>query len=133
MSSQTDVRQKVAEALGISESEIGDADDLIELGLDSIRIMKIAGGWRKQGHRLNFAQLAAEPTVAAWAARLDETRPETATPPAEDETHVAQQPSAQESVDLESADRADDPFPLAPMQHAFWICLLYTSPSPRDS
>lgn len=121
MSSQTDVRQKVAEALGISEYEIGDADDLIELGLDSIRIMKIAGGWRKQGHRLNFAQLAAEPTVAAWAARLDETRPETATSPAEDEAHVAHEPSAQESVDLESVDRADDPFPLAPMQHAFWI------------
>ncbi|MEV6772905.1 amino acid adenylation domain-containing protein [Nocardia sp. NPDC051030] len=61
-----EIRAAVATHLGLTPAEIADHDDLIQLGLDSIRTMKLAGSWRKRGLAVNFAQLAAEPTIAAW-------------------------------------------------------------------
>ncbi|MEE4022151.1 amino acid adenylation domain-containing protein [Gordonia sp. PKS22-38] len=116
-----EVRAAIADSLGLAPGDIGDDADLIALGLDSIRMMKIAGGWRKRGHRLNFAQLAAEPTVDAWAAMLDATTPAPAdrTPAPADRTPDPAD-RTQNRADG-TLDRADDPFPLAPMQHAYWI------------
>ncbi|GAA3703846.1 non-ribosomal peptide synthetase [Gordonia hankookensis] len=110
-----EVTSAIAEALDIAPEDVRSDTDLIELGLDSIRMMKIAGGWRKRGHRLNFAQLAAEPTVEAWAAMLAATDP------------VAEAPEAVAESGPVAADAAEDvaaqsePFALAPMQHAYWI------------
>ncbi|WP_067819867.1 non-ribosomal peptide synthetase [Nocardia inohanensis] len=61
-----EIRTAVAGHLGLEPHAIADHEDLIQLGLDSIRTMKLAGSWRKRGLAVNFAQLAAEPTVAAW-------------------------------------------------------------------
>ncbi|WP_235947492.1 non-ribosomal peptide synthetase [Nocardia terrae] len=61
-----EIRTAIAGHLGLDPAAIGDHDDLIQLGLDSIRTMKLAGAWRKRGLAVNFAQLAAEPTLAAW-------------------------------------------------------------------
>ncbi|MEU6581992.1 amino acid adenylation domain-containing protein [Nocardia sp. NPDC046763] len=61
-----EIRTAIAGHLGLDPATIPDHADLIELGLDSIRTMKLAGSWRKRGLSVNFAQLAAEPTVAAW-------------------------------------------------------------------
>ncbi|GAB4582929.1 non-ribosomal peptide synthetase [Nocardia sp. IFM 10818] len=61
-----EIRTAVAGHLGLAPDEIADHADLIQLGLDSIRTMKLAGSWRKRGLAVNFAQLAAEPTIAAW-------------------------------------------------------------------
>ncbi|MFC9993387.1 amino acid adenylation domain-containing protein [Nocardia sp. NPDC127526] len=61
-----EIRTAIAGHLGLAPDEIADHADLIQLGLDSIRTMKLAGSWRKRGLAVNFAQLAAEPTVAAW-------------------------------------------------------------------
>ncbi|WP_306356834.1 MULTISPECIES: non-ribosomal peptide synthetase [unclassified Nocardia] len=61
-----EIRTAIATHLGLDPADIADGDDLIQLGLDSIRTMKLAGGWRKRGIAVNFAQLAAEPTVADW-------------------------------------------------------------------
>ncbi|MDL9946663.1 amino acid adenylation domain-containing protein [Gordonia sp. ABSL11-1] len=142
MNAEHEVRQAIASALGVDADEIGEDADLIELGLDSIRMMKIAGGWRKRGHRLNFAQLAASPTVDAWATMLAATAPAVASPsdPRESDAGESATPESAtpESAAPESAapehdtpapvdasthttPAADDPFPLAPMQHAYWI------------
>ncbi|GAB3212944.1 amino acid adenylation domain-containing protein [Nocardia tengchongensis] len=61
-----EIRTAIAGHLDLDPAAIADHDDLIQLGLDSIRTMKLAGSWRKRGLAVNFAQLAAEPTVAAW-------------------------------------------------------------------
>ncbi len=107
-----EIRAAVAGQLGLDATEIADHDDLIQLGLDSIRTMKLAGGWRKRGADINFAQLAADPTVASWHGLLG----------AKDAAGA--QASGPASVET-AAEAADDdpaaPFPLATMQHAYWI------------
>ncbi|MDL9938980.1 amino acid adenylation domain-containing protein [Gordonia sp. ABSL1-1] len=127
MTEHHDVRNDVAAALGVAAEDIRDDDDLIALGLDSIRIMKIAGDLRKRGHRLNFAQLAAEPTVAAWSARVAASAAD-APEPAAHGTVTEPVPTRQREPMVEAVSEVDaeqsadsTPFPLAPMQHAFWI------------
>ncbi|MEQ4715479.1 amino acid adenylation domain-containing protein [Nonomuraea sp. B19D2] len=75
-------------------------DNLIELGMDSITMMRLAGQWRRSGAEVRFADLAAKPTLAAWRDLL------------------ARQPVAAAPVHAE-VDEAE-PFPLALMQHAYW-------------
>lgn len=100
------VREEVAELLGVNPDEVDPNADLIASGLDSIRMMSLSGRWRKQGIDINFATLAENPTVSAWSALVaDRTR--------EDATERATEPAA--------AGDENEPFPLAPMQHAMWL------------
>ncbi len=64
--SQT-IREEVAELLGISPDDVDPDVDLISQGLDSIRMMSLAGRWRRQGIDIDFASLAADPSVSAWS------------------------------------------------------------------
>ncbi|MFI6033361.1 amino acid adenylation domain-containing protein [Streptomyces sp. NPDC051315] len=86
----------------------GEDDSLISWGLDSITLMRIAGGWRRQGVRVGFAELAREPTLRAWRALLASR---TAAAP-----RTAPEPAPPTPVTV-----PDEPFPLAVMQHAYWI------------
>jgi bifunctional isochorismate lyase/aryl carrier protein len=61
------VRADVAELLYQDPAEIADTADLVESGLDSIRIMTLVERWRTDaGVRISFVELAESPTVAAW-------------------------------------------------------------------
>ena len=60
------VRQQVAELLGESSADIDDNEDLIDKGLDSIRIMSLVETWRSKGADVTFVKLAAGPTISAW-------------------------------------------------------------------
>ncbi|MDF0529313.1 amino acid adenylation domain-containing protein [Tsukamurella sp. 8F] len=106
-----EVRAEVAALLATEAGAIDPEADLIELGLDSIRMMAVAGGWRSRGATVNFAQLAETPTVAAWARLLAESDQGAAAP--------APEPEPMAGDALEAAD-TDDSFPLAPMAHAYW-------------
>ncbi|BBX97156.1 non-ribosomal peptide synthetase [Mycobacterium lacus] len=105
MISKEEIRATVAAQLGCPAADITDHDDLIQLGLNSIRMMALSGGWRKRGVDVTFAQLAAAPTVDSWHGLLrgKPTR------------------SAAEPVTDQPTDSEDSPFPLAAMQHAYWI------------
>ena len=102
------IRGEVAELLGIGVEAIDPGGDLVGQGLDSIRMMTLAGRWRRLGFAVDFATLAAAPTIEAWsdlllapsdgAAALDRDTPEP-----------------------RSAAPSHEPFPLAPMQHAMWV------------
>jgi mycobactin phenyloxazoline synthetase len=120
--SRNEIREQIATQLSCAPDAIADDDDLIELGLDSIRMMKIAGGWRKRGHNVNFAQLAAAPTVAAWADLIGAVEgpasPVAVEGPA---SPVAVEEPASPVVEPAGAPADSEPFPLAPMQHAYWI------------
>ncbi|WP_433523316.1 amino acid adenylation domain-containing protein [Nocardia pseudovaccinii] len=103
-----EIRAAIAKQLDVPVETIADGDDLIQLGLDSIRTMKLAGGWRKRGLEINFAQLAAAPSVAEWARLLGVDESVAAVPEVEP---------------VENLDPGDEfaPFPLGSMQHAYWI------------
>ena len=60
------VREQVAELLHEDPAELTDDEDLIDWGLDSVRIMTLVEQWRKRGVQITFADLAERPTLADW-------------------------------------------------------------------
>ncbi|WP_280298298.1 amino acid adenylation domain-containing protein [Nocardia neocaledoniensis] len=133
---RAEIRAAIARQLDLDLADLTDATDLIQLGLDSIRTMKLAGGWRKRGIAVNFALLAAHPTVDAWHALLNGADPEelaagglAAAADSATDSSVADAAAAaggdvnSAAVERESVIVPDDgtPFALAPMQHAYWI------------
>ncbi|ANY21968.1 non-ribosomal peptide synthetase [Gordonia terrae] len=100
-----DIRAEVGTALGVSPESLDPDQDLIAQGLDSLRMMRLAGTWRKRGIDIDFARLAAQPTITAWAALLG----------------GASAPIADDDSSSPVSEATTGPFPLAPMQHAYWI------------
>jgi aryl carrier-like protein len=65
------IRHDVAESLGEDPAEIPVDDNLVDWGLDSVRIMTLLERWRREhGVRAGFEDLAERPAVEAWAALL---------------------------------------------------------------
>ena len=60
------VRQQVAELLDETSENIDDNEDLLERGLDSIRIMSLVEAWRRNGANITFVKLAEGTTISAW-------------------------------------------------------------------
>lgn len=102
------IRGEVAELLGVDVEAVDPDGDLVGQGLDSIRMMTLAGRWRRRGVAVDFATLAAAPTIGAWSELMSVA------------SDVA---AALESKTPEplSADAPHEPFPLAPIQHALWV------------
>ncbi|MFC9089163.1 condensation domain-containing protein, partial [Nocardiopsis dassonvillei] len=98
-----EVRETVAALLGRPLSEVGPEDDLIGLGIDSLRTMQFANDQRAKGFGVRFPDLFARPTVRAWTELLA-LSPGTGSP-------EGAGPAAAEG----------EPFPLTPVQHAYWI------------
>ncbi|OBG26707.1 non-ribosomal peptide synthetase [Mycobacterium sp. 852002-51057_SCH5723018] len=103
-----DIRAEVAELLGVHADAIHPAGNLVGQGLDSIRMMTLAGRWRRRGIAIDFATLAATPTVEAWSELVA----------AGGVGHVGE--GSAPPVDADPSHQGE-PFPLAPMQHAMWV------------
>ena len=56
--------------LGVPVEEIGADDNLLDHGIDSIRIMSLVERWRRAGREVTFVALAEKPTPADWWAML---------------------------------------------------------------
>lgn len=65
-----DMRRDVAELLGIDPAEIGDDDNLLDHGLDSMRLMQLASTWQSAGSPLDFSVLAERPQLSWWQGLL---------------------------------------------------------------
>jgi mycobactin phenyloxazoline synthetase len=104
--SPTDVRAEVADLLGVGADTVDPRGNLISQGLDSIRMMSLAGRWRRRGMDVDFAALSADPTIEAWSLLVSAGGDD-----------VAAQPDAA----VAPTGGPDDAFPLAPMQHAMWV------------
>lgn len=105
--STEDIRNTVAGLLDVGADSISDTDNLIRHGLDSIRMMKLAGAWRRAGLDVTFRKLAEDPTVERWHEIL-------ATVPAAEAVNVDVD-VVQHAVDAGAA------FELTPVQRAYWI------------
>ncbi|GAA1009563.1 hypothetical protein Aple_045610 [Acrocarpospora pleiomorpha] len=60
------VREDVVDVLAEPPAELSDDENLLDLGLDSIRVMSLVERWRAAGVDTTFAELAERPTVADW-------------------------------------------------------------------
>lgn len=61
-----DLLAVVSQLLDVPADSVKPDTNLIELGLDSISMMRLTGQLRSAGINLNFAQLMATPTLDAW-------------------------------------------------------------------
>lgn len=98
-----ELRQAVAAAVEDDPAAIGDDENLFELGLDSMALIRLVAEWRAAGTEVTFAELAADPTARAWE-RLRATRGSVAPVQATPTTVVS-----------------EGAFPLARLQHAYWV------------
>jgi aryl carrier-like protein len=63
------LRASIADLLEIPASDVGDDDNLMDLGLDSMRAMNLVVKWEEAGVPLDFTDLAEAMTLAGlWAA-----------------------------------------------------------------
>jgi len=60
------MRAEIAATLCLSPDQIGEDENLIDLGLDSLRAMALVLRWQERGLHLDFAELAEQPTLAHW-------------------------------------------------------------------
>ncbi|MGE6759798.1 isochorismatase family protein [Corallococcus interemptor] len=69
------LRAAVAELLMESASAIGEDENLLERGMDSIRLMSLVERWRQGGTEVSFVELAEKPTLTDWYALLAAKQP----------------------------------------------------------
>ncbi|WP_433654679.1 phosphopantetheine-binding protein [Nocardia sp. CA-128927] len=57
----------IAAALGISPDELTEETNLLDAGLDSVRLMSLVERWRAGGApQADFVTLASEPVLGVW-------------------------------------------------------------------
>ncbi|MFE1854899.1 amino acid adenylation domain-containing protein [Streptomyces sp. NPDC059489] len=107
------VREAVARALEMAPQELDDDRDLFELGLDSLMLMSLVGAWRRQGSAVTFQDLTRSPTLGSWTALLGQKR--------HGDAPGTARPAPPAALDTSATGARTDTFPLATMQHAYWI------------
>ncbi len=60
------MRADIAELVDEAPEELEDDDNLLDWGLDSMRIFNLTVEWSQYGVELGFADLAEAPTLADW-------------------------------------------------------------------
>jgi len=64
------LKQVRDQVLALLDEPAEDDENLIDAGLDSIRVMGLIETWREAGFDVDFADLAAQPTIAGFHTRL---------------------------------------------------------------
>lgn len=82
--------------------------NLIELGLDSLQIMRLASKWRREGANVTFADLISSPFLKDWWSLLQNQQP--VIPEESDSSQIG-----------ERLGELNAPFPLTDVQYAYWI------------
>ncbi|VWC35571.1 isochorismatase family protein [Burkholderia lata] len=70
-----DVARLVAGSLRVPAETLSADANLVDCGVDSIRMMTFVEQWRADGHDVTFVQLAEQPTLGAWTRLLQCTAP----------------------------------------------------------
>lgn len=143
------LRETVTTALPAADATPGDDDNLFAHGLDSLTLIRLIGGWRRQGVRTRFDELAAAPTLREWSRIVappehpasdpgaaagsapGNAAPDGAAPGGtEPDESVPGRATSDGAVHGTAPDRTapdvvrvpdGEPYPLATMQHAYWI------------
>ncbi|MEU8682344.1 phosphopantetheine-binding protein [Streptomyces sp. NPDC048611] len=68
------IRRDVADSLGEDPTDIPFDENLVDYGLDSVRLMALVERWRREhGVEAAFVDLAEQPAIEAWAPLLGAT------------------------------------------------------------
>lgn len=68
---EAEVIADVATALGADPAELSADTDLLDAGLDSVRIMSLVEKWRSAGYaHIDFPSLAGDPVLGSWTELL---------------------------------------------------------------
>lgn len=81
--------------------KIKDTDNLLKLGLDSLKIFRLISLWRKEGSDVTFARLMKSPYLPNWINMIQES-------------HI------QKEKDI-AIPSMNEPFELTDLQYAYWI------------
>lgn len=60
------MRADIARMIDLEPEEIGNDDHLPDLGLDSLRLMRLVTAWEAEGLKLDFAVFAESATLGEW-------------------------------------------------------------------
>ena len=93
--------------------EFHDDQNLIELGLDSLQMMRMVNKWRKEGVKVTFAELIASPHLSDWWALLQKNSP---APSSLIDNNIAVQEQT-----VQAQEETNSPFALTDVQYAYWI------------
>lgn len=88
--------------------EFDDDQNLIELGLDSLHMMRLVNHWRRAGSTITFAELIAAPRLSDWWPLLQQSNQEVS-------------PANKRVKATEDREPEKGPFPLTDVQYAYWI------------
>ncbi|WP_312871125.1 non-ribosomal peptide synthetase [Streptomyces lonarensis] len=116
---ESEVLAAVAAALGIPPEELAPEADPFDLGIDSLALIRLTAAWRRQGVAVGYEELAEAATLRDWVSVLAQAP----AAPATQSDHAAALVPAEEPARARPEEPAEDTdaFPLAAMQHAYWI------------
>ena len=98
-----ELEQQVKDILKL-QSNISKGQNLLELGLTSLQVMKLMGQWKKKGIAIKFTDLISNPTLESWLKIINGKINE-----------------KEETVLLEENISMYEPFELTDVQYAYWI------------
>lgn len=70
-----ELRAQLLGALDVAEAEFDADENLIDYGLDSVRVMMLVTEWRRLGIEIGFDELAKKPTFNGWWEIIDRRLP----------------------------------------------------------
>ncbi|OSN05892.1 isochorismatase [Lonsdalea britannica] len=76
--SREQLRAELLPLLDEDSDDLEDDENLLDYGLDSVRIMSLVARWRQAGYDLDFVALVKNPTIAHWLRLLTEPQREEA-------------------------------------------------------
>lgn len=102
----TRIHAMVAAEIGAEPDEFGTDENLIELGLASIALMRLQAAFAADGATVTLSALIAEPSVDAWTALVMESRP---------------QRQAESDMPATQSESEEVGFSLTDIQRAYWL------------
>lgn len=81
---------------------VDENENLFEIGLNSLTVMKIVAYWKKEGYNIKFSDLLKRPYIYEWAELL---------------LHAERQ----EHKQVEKKVNMYEPFSMTDVQYAYWI------------
>uniref|UniRef100_UPI0026180005 condensation domain-containing protein n=1 Tax=Sporosarcina sp. TaxID=49982 RepID=UPI0026180005 len=103
----SEVKEQIKQKLPM-QKEFGDSENLLELGLTSIVIMRLVNQWRKQGVKVAFGTLMEHPTLKEWWEIIQKNMKKKS------------KKTKAEKEEITQARDMREPFPLTDVQYAYW-------------